>query len=255
MKSLRIFYRFLKSNIEVYNNYKIEYVYSLLLLFPVLFPSILWYLIVGDGEIAGWGFKELLSLNIFYGVLVSLLDFVGFWNVWVWLEREGRKNLSLMLTKPINILYYLLGINLFPASLPKIAVYLLMIGYLALSQGFELSLIFILTMLFSTLAVLSFLMSIIAFMLSFDKSATPLMYVTWNFMRIGDLPINTVGGALGILLTYIFPVAFMAVVPAQALKTQDPFLLLSSIFVFIVMAILLKIVLRYSLERFEAIGG
>ncbi len=255
MKELRILLRFLKIAIEKYNNYKVEYLYSLILVIPILLPALMWYLIVGDGEIAGWNFNKLLSLSIFYGIFLSFLDIIGFWNVWVWIEREERTLLTLILTKPINPLIYVYGMNMFPGGIVKLIIFLMILYSMILTHNFHVSLEFLIITFFSFVSVFLFLSSIIAIMLSYDKSATPLMYIIWNFLRLGDMPISSIGGGAGAILTYIIPVAFTAVVPAKALETGDYSMLLSSIIMTIIMFVVLKMSLKHSLKRFEAVGG
>ena len=255
IKEIKIILRFFKAAVERYNNYKIEYIYSLIVMLPILFPAIMWYFIVGKGSIAGWTFNKLLSLSLFYGIFVSFLDSIGFWNVWVWLEREERVGLSSMLTKPINPLLYVYGINFFPASVIKLILFIIMLGYLAITNSIELSTQFIIITILSFTSVFLFLSSIIALMLSYDKSATPLMYIIWNFLRIGDMPVSSIGGIGSLILTYIIPVAFMAVVPAKALELNDYSMLLPSFLMVVVMYVLLKLSLWHSMKRFEAVGG
>ncbi len=255
IKEAKIIFRFFKAAVERYNNYKVEYLYALLVTFPVFFPAVMWYFIVGEGSIAGWTFNKLLSLSIFYGIFISFLDTFGFWNVWTWLDREDRVVLTSMLTKPINPLLYVYGINFFPGGIVKLIIFVISLSFLIITNNLEVGFAFIIILFFSFLSVFLFLSSIIAIMLSYDKSATPLMYIVWNFLKVGDFPVSSIGGIGGLVLTYIIPVAFMAVIPAKALELNDYSMLLPSFFMVVVMYALLKLGLWHSMKRFESVGG
>lgn len=179
---------------------------------------------------------------------------IGYWDVLLWYLREGRTLLVSILSKPINPLLYMYGMNLFPGGVIK---FLLMVAgfiFLVNALHFSISLSFILLLSLATLSWINITNTALACFVAFDKAAEPIIRLLWIFLSYGDMPLTELKGIGGFLLTYIVPIAFVAAVPAEALRS-NAYPLTEAFLVYVATLLLSWLSWKLAMKRFEAIGG
>ncbi len=249
--------RFWKIAFEKYNQYKIEYIYSISMSLPqILFLPLMWYFLTdgGSATLLGWKFHSLVSIGIVYGIVLSVLDLIGYWDVWMWFANEGRVLLSTILTKPVNPLLYIYGLNFFPGGFIKLLIMLSALYVLTL-HGLTITPQFVLMVIIGILIIINVANIFLAMFVAFDKEANALNRLFWSFLRYGDLPVTSLSGTLGFVLTFIIPVAFVGAVPSTVLELKDYSYILPGIVMALVTFILSIIIWKFALRRFEAVGG
>ncbi|CAI8167714.1 MAG: ABC transporter permease [Prochlorococcus sp.] len=197
-------------------------------------------LFYGQGrELGGWSWQAALVVQGFY----TLFD--GMASTWlrpnlgaiVTHVREGT--LDYVLLKPIDSQFWLSLRTLAPAGLPEMALGVALIVWAAAQAGASFSMGSIL------LALLMLLSGgCILYALWFVIAATSIWFVkTWNATEVlraalaaGRFPVSAYPPTLRLMFTFIFPVAFLTTVPAEAILGRSAIsivvlgLLLASLF-------------------------
>ncbi len=250
-KYVKVLASFFRASIIRYNNYKIEYIYSLSTIIPFLITLFFWKIL--EDSIEGWSFNDLALLTLMGAILSTLIELGGFWGVMLWFDRNDRGNLALMITKPINPLIYLHGINFFPGSIPKLIFYLMLLITFIIQNNISISILSVVGVVFSYIVFFLFLGIIECIIIAFDKAAIPLFYTIIDIFKIADKPID-LSSVLGVVLTFFVPLTFAALIPSKILYEGRELALFSFIMT-VVMLIMFSLSYRFAMKRFEAVGG
>ncbi|MEM4367067.1 MAG: ABC-2 family transporter protein [Candidatus Anstonellales archaeon] len=255
---IKIAYRFLLNSLKRYEQYRIELVYSVMtLLIGVFITPAMWYVVTGGGKnlLSGWSFEYLTILSMSYSMMFAFMDALGYWDIWIWFEKEGRKLLSNILTKPLHPLFYMYGLNLFPYGIIQFMLNAIALFSFAAYTGVEITACFLVMILLGALIMFNLLNIMLATYLVFDKVAKPLMRVGWALVRYGNMPLGDLKGAFQVLFSFIIPIAFVAALPVEALISNDCGPLLPSAVMALLSTLLLALMWNFGLRRFEAVGG
>ncbi len=254
-----MFLRFLLVKIKEYNQYKIEYFYSFLMLFvDVAAVPFMWYLITDGGSQAlfGWEFKYLAVLPMVFGLAFAFAEIIGIFDVWYILSSsEGRKTIVTYFYKPVHPLIMIYGMHINPSSIMRLFAQILFL--LAFMHVFNVSLSLGFVFLFAcgVLVLINLLNYSVILLIAYERSAEFLSSIIWSMLRYADLPITHLKGFTAILTT-IFPLVFIAALPSSALFIEPNIYEYAGAGIAVILTSIIYFVLWMHVKgRYEAVGG
>ncbi len=256
MVNLGLLRRFVLLSFAKMKEYKVEILYALLLIpLKIFIVPLVWYAVWAKQAIAGWSFWGVLVFYLLYVIGLKIGDLLGVWGIYVVsVDREKRRWLTTLFSKPVDPLLLLFGLELYLPAVIEIVVYTCVVFGLILLKAHISPWALLLVLMGFALAV-SFFTIPLFFVVVFEKNADPIVDLFGVLLfEVGRAPIPD-RGAAGFVLTYVVPLAFIASVPARALLEG----LSAQIFLvgcaFFALMLAINVVLwRFMLQRFEAIG-
>lgn len=227
MRYLRLFVLFLKNNLLVELEYRVNFVVQVIMsaFWSLITVSSAMVLFARTDDIGGWSFDQAL-------VIIGLYEFIG-GIVTTFLQPNVRRIVSMIrdgtmdfvISKPVNSLFLaalrhsrLSGLMQIAAGAVIFIIALRRLHYVpdaAAIWQFAIMLLVAIALVFS----IWILIATIAFVAVKVDEMGELFNSLWE---TGKFPITTFSGGVRIALTFVLPIAFMTTFPAQAiLHTLD----------------------------------
>ncbi|MEK8126313.1 ABC-2 family transporter protein [Paenibacillus filicis] len=171
-------------------------------------------------QIGGWSYDEVLAL---LGVFTAVQGFIGFFlqpNMSRLVDHIRKGTLDYVLTKPIDSQFYVSFRHLVFWRLADVALGLGMVVFalirLRIVPGWQEIVMFILVLLAALAVVYSLWMGMMT--VSFwAVKVDNLSFLFNSFFETARFPVSVYPVAMRILLTYLFPVAFITTFPSSAI--------------------------------------
>lgn len=257
MPLLRKIKQLIKIGLERYNQYKIEYIYTLLFLGVELLFVLMWYGLLGlnGGTLAGWTFPKIAILMFLYNLVNTLVEMVGYYDMRNLLIGGKRAQISILLTKPIHPFLYSSLRYFYLPGLLKALIYTGFIIYIFYAYSITLSLSFFILVIYAFI-LHGILMYIIPLLyIAYEKNAEFIRYLLESFAYNANMPYTALEGLWGVVFRFVVPIAFMAAIPAFCVDAFCPKYIVTGGVVVLVFLALTKLLSIYAWKRFEAVGG
>ncbi len=255
---LSVISQFIRIAIRRHEQYKAKYLQTIVIgISQIILYPLLWYFITDSGKktLLSWDLNSLVTLSIIATIANSFMHAIGLNRVWDWYYTEGKIKLTNILTKPINHLIYIYGINLnlegILEFLLTLTIFLLYIYY----QQINISLEFMISAVLGVATLINTFNILFSLYISHYKEARFITSLVNPFLKYTNLPLTETSGILRFTLTFIIPVIFIAAVPASIIELKDPSQIYTEVIVFLVTYIASYGSWKYAMKKFDAMGG
>jgi len=218
---LRVYLEFIKRNIQVWAEGKLDFVIGIVAIFLTNVTTIVFFWVIFQHipTLNGWSFAQLLFMFGFVALTT------GIWHVFLtgcspWsmdhLIRKG--NLDRYMLRPINTLAVIIMRNIDEDGFGDVAAGIMLLLYSSSMLGIawtpQMILAFALLMSGSIMVIfaITLFISSMAFWVTTVRS---LMEMFWSAIRFAEYPMDIYSMSLVWILTYIFPIGFVSFYPSQ----------------------------------------
>ncbi len=255
MGLFRLVKRLLRVRVKVSFEYRIEWLFMLLLsLTTCASAPVFWYLFTGGNEFNGWSFVQLTLLSITAMLGRNITYLLG---IDPWIKEFFKYKLTVYMTKPVNTLGYMCLRHGSVKPVLQIIIFLISLYLIHQMFGVEVNLMmFSVFMIFSVMIHAILFLAIIIVAIFWYDSAHSFENIVYSLLNVSRNPLDRVKGDLMSLI--LIPLLFVAVYPSKAFTGDLPVDWVWVGEVFLTLSFILFLEYRlweYGLKKYESFGG
>ncbi|MDD9265652.1 ABC transporter permease [Paenibacillus sp. GCM10023248] len=258
MKYLRLFREFMRACLVEEFEYRANFAANVLstvfwLAMAILTVQLYFY---RTQEIGGWNFYEVLVLLGIFNAVHGFIEFILQPNMTRLVNHIRKGTLDFVLTKPVDSQFYVSFRHLVFWRLSDVVLGLGLVAYAlwqmqAMPSLMELAQ-FAIVFLASLVVVYSLWMGMMMFSFWAVK-VDNLSYLFSSFFETARFPVSVYKGFLRVMLTYMFPIAFITTFPASALIGRiHGWQVVLSVGIALVCFVLTRLLWRFALRHYTS---